>query len=102
MTKTNSFDYFDTKCVENFKKLFFANFHLKSQDSREDKRNYFFNYFAKNDFRKIYENLALELADKFEISEKDFLIQNRPTPRVCSPGAHGTNWHTDYWYGHGK
>ena len=31
-----------------------------------------------------------------------YLFQRTPTPRVILPGAHGTNWHCDYWYGHGK
>jgi ectoine hydroxylase-related dioxygenase (phytanoyl-CoA dioxygenase family) len=108
MPKIDSLDYYETKCADDFKHLFFS--FLESQRSLDknensigkDIRNYFFKFFSTKEFRAVYENMAVELANKFDISEDDFLIQSVPTPRIFRPGDHGTNWHTDYWYGHGK
>lgn len=59
-------------------------------------------FFATDEFKDAYYKIACELSELYEISHSNFIIQPQATPRVSMPGLHGTSWHTDYWYGHGK
>ena len=65
-------------------------------------RSVLLNFFSTTEFKKAYYKIAKELSEIYDISESRFIIQPQPTPRVSSPGQHGTSWHTDYWYGHGR
>ena len=107
MTENKLFEYYETSSVDEFINYF--NTHINSSkkpkkltdEKTKDVRSLFFEVFATKEFKEIYERLALELAEQFEIDPKNFLIQSTPTPRVFRPGDHGTSWHTDFWYGHG-
>ncbi|WP_306251070.1 hypothetical protein [Parvularcula sp. IMCC14364] len=59
-------------------------------------------FFSTSKFRKVYAQLASELCEAYAIPRGKFIIQSQPTPRIFKPESHGTSWHTDYWYGHGK
>jgi len=65
-------------------------------------RTVLLNFFSTSEFKQAYYKIAQELSDIYDIPKYKFIIQPQPTPRVSSPGQHGTSWHTDYWYGHGK
>lgn len=65
-------------------------------------RSVLLSFFTTTEFDQAYYNIANELSGIYKISHSDFIIQPQPTPRISSPGQHGTSWHTDYWYGHGK
>ena len=65
-------------------------------------RSVLLNFFSTTEFKQAYYKIAHELSEIYEIPRSKFIIQPQPTPRVSGPGQHGTSWHTDYWYGHGK
>jgi len=77
-------------------------FDLSDNTNGKDIRSLFFRFFSTKEFKGLYESIAKELAKEFDISEDEVLVQANPTPRVFRPNDHGTNWHNDYWYGHGK
>lgn len=103
-----TFEYFQTPFVKLVQDAFvkFAPKELNLSGEKgtggHDVRRLFFRFFQTDEFKSLYEKVAVELAEKYQISENDFLIQPIPTPRVFRPGDHGTSWHTDYWYGHGS
>jgi len=65
-------------------------------------RNDFFEYFKSDVFLEIYQKFAGHINDEYNLTNQKLLFQATPTPRVFIPGGHGTNWHCDYWYGHGE
>ena len=65
-------------------------------------RSVLLSFFSTTKFKQAYYKIAHELSELYEIPHSKFIIQPQPTPRISSPGQHGTSWHTDYWYGHGK
>jgi hypothetical protein len=102
----NCINYFNTKCILEFKKSFikFSNSVVDFDNIPQYSiklRNSFFEYFKSDDFKEIYQNFAKELCEYYYLNSNDILFQSNPTPRIFLPGAHGTNWHCDYWYGHG-
>jgi len=108
MLSNSHFTFFQTQVAKKFIEQFNQylidqrGFDLSSNANGKDIRSLFFRFFSTKEFKVLYEGIAKELAKKFDISEDDLLIQANPTPRVFRPGDHGTNWHNDYWYGHGK
>jgi hypothetical protein len=65
-------------------------------------RRYMFDYFETAEFIEQYQLLALQIAKVILPNEVEFIVQKTPTPRIFRPGAHGTSFHCDYWYGHGE
>jgi hypothetical protein len=65
-------------------------------------RRYMFDYFETPEFMVLYQAFALEMARVVLPNETEFIVQKTPTPRIFRPGAHGTSFHCDYWYGHGE
>ena len=80
--------------------------HVLSKNEKDidplELRAVLFDFFSTNEFKDAYYKLASELSGLYGIPHRDFIIQPQPTPRASMPGQHGTSWHTDYWYGHGK
>lgn len=99
--------YFETSTRRQFREQFLDFCMVRGvianeNTDRQDIRNLLFKYFNTDSFKKTYSELALELQRTFGIPSAEFLIQKVPSPRVFRPGDHGTGWHSDYWYGHGK
>jgi hypothetical protein len=65
-------------------------------------RRHLFDYFETKEFIEKYQALALTIAQVVFPKEIEFIVQKTPTPRIFRPGAHGTSFHCDYWYGHGE
>ncbi len=65
-------------------------------------RRHMFDYFETIEFIKLYQAFALQIAKVILPAEVEFIVQKTPTPRIFRPGAHGTSFHCDYWYGHGE
>jgi len=59
-------------------------------------------FFESSKFQKNYKKLALSLGFKCNLKSEELIYQPKPTPRIYAPGGHGTDWHCDYWYGHGE
>ncbi|MAJ23812.1 MAG: hypothetical protein CMI75_08565 [Candidatus Pelagibacter sp.] len=101
------FSYVKSDAVSEFRKAFkdYAKNDL-TETNGEIKltrlRTVLLNFFSTYEFKQAYYKIAQELSDIYDIPTYKFIIQPQPTPRVSSPGQHGTSWHTDYWYGHGE
>ena len=52
-------------------------------------------------FKKIYFQIATDVVNHLGLELSDIVLQTQCTPRIFRPGAHGTSFHSDYWYGHG-
>jgi hypothetical protein len=65
-------------------------------------RRHMFDYFETAGFIEQYQAFALQIAKVIMPAEVEFIVQKTPTPRIFRPGAHGTSFHCDYWYGHGE
>jgi ectoine hydroxylase-related dioxygenase (phytanoyl-CoA dioxygenase family) len=65
-------------------------------------RESLFHFFNSDGFRNNYFKLALTACKHVAIEPDDCVLQMSPTPRIFRPGAIGTSYHCDYWYGHGK
>ena len=65
-------------------------------------KNVFYGLFDSQKFIDLYKELALEVATSRGLQISKSVLQPKPTPRIYPPKAHGTSWHTDYLYGHGK
>jgi ectoine hydroxylase-related dioxygenase (phytanoyl-CoA dioxygenase family) len=99
--------FFKSTCVSEFRDSFFD--FAKPIVDRDDLskstnqlRNIFFEYFKSDIFLEIYQKFAGHINNEYNLINQKLFFQVTPTPRVFIPGAHGTNWHCDYWYGHGK
>ena len=99
--------FLNSVCVSEFRESFldFSKPIVDGDDlSKSDHqlRNLFFEYFESDVFFAIYQKFAGHINDEYNLTNQKLRFQATPTPRVFIPGAHGTNWHCDYWYGHGK
>lgn len=65
-------------------------------------RRLMFDYFSSDIFLTQYKKLASLAAEALGYSKNGFIVQKVPTPRIFRPGAHGTSYHCDFWYGHGE
>lgn len=65
-------------------------------------RRHMFDYFETAEFIEKYQIFALQIVKVILPTEVEFIVQKTPTPRIFRPGAHGTSFHCDYWYGHGE
>jgi hypothetical protein len=61
-----------------------------------------FEFFELDDFKNLYFQVALEIMEYAGIPKDNSVLQMLPTPRVFRPGAIGTSYHCDFWYGHGE
>ena len=62
-----------------------------------------FNIFAESKkFIKLYKQIITEIIKQKKFDKKTICIQDKPTFRKYIPNAHGTSFHNDYLYGHGK
>jgi hypothetical protein len=100
-------NYYQSQAAESIQALFqeyFSKQHSGDLVSNEDQniRSKMFDFFKTETFRDFYFELALSVADKLGLSRDGLVLQTQPTPRVFSPGDHGTSFHSDYWYGHGE
>jgi hypothetical protein len=64
-------------------------------------RNAMFEFFRTDAFLDSYVVIAEEAAGSIGLLSDKLVLQSVPTPRIFKPGAHGTSFHCDYWYGHG-
>lgn len=99
--------FLKSKCVTAFKNSFldFSKSKIKEDDLKTsiiEYRKTFFEFFKSKIFFEIYQNFAEEICNEYKLIDHEVLFQEVPTPRVFVPNAHGTNWHCDYWYGHGR
>ena len=103
--KFENFQYFESILIERIRKLFikfYKNKHTNFSIKNSKKiRLLFFDFFKSENFKKEYLKLGHEIQSYFKIPKNLFVLQGIPTPRVFSPGDHGTSLHCDYWYGHG-
>jgi hypothetical protein len=65
-------------------------------------RDLMFNFFKQKIFLDCYYEIAKDGACKVGMLGDGLMLQTTPTPRVFRPGDHGTSFHCDYWYGHGR
>jgi hypothetical protein len=65
-------------------------------------REKMFAFLKSEEFRECYFELAMDAAQAVGLSDREFVFQTLPTPRIFRPGKHGTSFHCDYWYGHGE
>ena len=105
--KSLMFSYIQSESVSVFRRNFedYAKLDLTETNGEINLirlRSVLLSFFSTTEFERAYYKIAHELSEIYGISHSDFIIQPQPTPRVSSPGQHGTSWHTDYWYGHGK
>lgn len=75
---------------------------LSTTTSGKNIRALMFECFRTPEFKEGYLKLAQDVAGAVGINEQDLVFQSTPTPRILRPGEHGTSFHCDYWYGHGK
>jgi hypothetical protein len=61
-----------------------------------------FQCFQTSDFLSLYYQATKSIITKLNLEVSEYVVQTTPTPRIFLPGAHGTSFHSDYWYGHGK
>jgi hypothetical protein len=99
--------YFHSEYIEDLKKEFSDFMICKSVDINRDTRGHrirelMFDFFKTEKFLDSYFKIASDGANSVNLSTNGLVLQNIPTPRVFRPGDHGTSFHTDYWYGHGK
>ena len=71
-------------------------------DPEVNLRPYLFDFFKTNQFKENYFKLAIEAANFLNLDKENILLQKAPTARIFKPGTHGTSFHCDFWYGHGK
>ena len=64
-------------------------------------RNAMFEFFRTETFQDTYLEIAKDAAKSIGLLHDKLVLQSVPTPRIFKPGAHGTSFHCDYWYGHG-
>lgn len=98
----------ETQYLDDLQELFFLSLEKKYPKtpleslSVLDLREFFYEYFKRTEFSRLYDCLVREIAEKQALDLDRLLLQPLPTGRVFPPGAHGTSWHTDYLYGHGE
>ena len=88
--------------VKKLQKLFFEEFGKTKLEKNQISRDILFKFFKKKKFLNLYKKISLEIALKIFKKNKNILLQNLPTPRIYKKNAHGTSFHNDYLYGHGK
>jgi ectoine hydroxylase-related dioxygenase (phytanoyl-CoA dioxygenase family) len=73
----------------------------KERDGTREIREFMFEFFETESFKKIYFQIAKNIADALNLDLSSIALQMLPTARVFRPGKIGTSFHCDYWYGHG-
>jgi len=97
--------YFNDANIIKIKDLFIGYLNESKLDIENSKisdlRNSLFDFFALDEFKKFYFDITIKACEHLGNSFGDLVVQQTPTPRVFRPGAIGTSFHCDYWYGHG-
>ena len=92
--------YLKIKNIKKLRDLFEKKFILKGNLNKIIKSE-MFEFGTSDEFLKLYDLLALEVAKKMRWNLKKTIYQSTPTFRVFKPKMHGTSFHNDFSYGHG-
>ncbi len=99
-------NYFSSKKIESIQKIFQRKMLEHGIDKEQSNvrkiREFMFEFFELDDFKNLYFQVALEIMEYAGIPKDNSVLQMLPTPRVFRPGAIGTSYHCDFWYGHGE
>lgn len=98
--------YINSKYIIELKKLFNEKYlkgkGISSLKNNSECKSIFFDFFNSKEFKKAYFLLSEDIAIKLNLDLNRLVLQRQPTPRIFLPNTHGTSFHCDYWYGHGK
>lgn len=89
-------------CVTSIQKLFSDSFNKELSNNISIDREQIFEFFKTSAFIKLSHALATEVRATHFHNDKNIVLQPNPTPRIFCPKQHGTSFHTDHMYGHGK
>jgi len=85
--------------IKLYFKNYFGLYKIKNNKIDNDEFN---NFVESKKFNHLYKNIISEIVDQKKFDKKKICIQDKPTFRKYIPNAHGTSFHNDYLYGHGK
>lgn len=95
-------EYFKSVFIGEIQNEFYSFFYEKLSNKHKIDKNDFFDFLKTHKFQHLYHNLATDIGNKYFKDMEYIVLQPNPTPRIFSEKQHGTSFHTDYLYGHGK
>lgn len=90
------------KNVLKLKNYFYSYFKLKNL--KEDKIDIsdLYNFASTKKFNSLYKKIISETIKSSKLNPNRVCVQAQPTFRKYTKNSHGTSFHNDYLYGHGK